>query len=334
MDSPSTYSSPFSIEEILNTAYDGFSAAALEVFRFQYNRNLVYRQWVETLGRESYDNALLTNQPIFIPISFFKTHRLLVSDALPEIIFTSSGTTGIQTSSHYVCRLAWYQKSFTKAFQLFYGDPADWAIIGLLPSYLERQGSSLVMMTEALVKASQNADSGLYLYDFTGLQTVLERREAARQKTWLIGVTYALLDFAHQCPMRLEYTVVLETGGMKGRKKEITRLEVQQDLKDAFQLGAVHSEYGMTELLSQAYSTGGGLFRCPPWMKVMVREEDDPLAIKSNGTGALCITDLANMYSCSFIATEDIGTVYPDGTFEILGRLDNSGTRGCSLLTP
>ena len=328
MDYLSTYPSPFTIEEILQVDESNFSATAQSIFTFQYHRNPVYRKWVDALGKK----AILA-QPVFIPISFFKTHQLIVSDTLAEIIFTSSGTTGLHTSSHHVAKTDWYKKSFTSAFRLFYGAPTDWAIIGLLPSYLERQGSSLVMMTEELIKASNNEDSGLYLYDFAKLQTVLKRREAGGKKTWLIGVTYALLDFAAQCPMPLQHTTILETGGMKGRKKEMTRMEVQQELKHAFTLPNIHSEYGMTELLSQAYSSGNGLFKCPPWMKVMVRAEDDPLLIKANGTGALCIIDLANMYSCSFIATEDLGKVYADGSFEILGRIDNSDVRGCSLLT-
>ncbi len=328
MDYLSTYPSPFTIEEILQVAESNFSGTAQSIFTFQYLHNPVYQKWVNAVNK----NAIL-NQPVFIPISFYKTHQLIVSDTEAEIIFTSSGTTGVQSSSHYVAKTDWYKKSFTAAFRLFYGAPSDWAIIGLLPSYLERQGSSLVMMTEELIKASNNEDSGLYLYDFAKLQSVLKRREAAGKKTWLIGVTYALLDFAAQCPMPLHHTTILETGGMKGRKKEMTRMEVQQELKQAFQLPAIHSEYGMTELLSQAYSSGNGLFKCPPWMKVMVRAEDDPLLIKESGTGALCIMDLANMYSCSFIATEDLGKVYADGSFEILGRIDNSDVRGCSLLT-
>lgn len=292
----------------------------------------MYRQWVDALRNEDPLSKPDFRQPVFLPISFYKTHQVIVSDAAPEIIFSSSGTTGLQTSRHFVQSLDWYQKSFTKAFNLFYGAPSDWAIIGLLPSYLERQGSSLVMMTEDLIKASGNEDSGLFLYDFGKLQQVLQRREAAGEKTWLIGVTYALLDFAERYPMPLQHTVIVETGGMKGRKKEMTRMEVQEELKQAFQLSTIHSEYGMTELLSQAYSKANGVFICPPWMKVMVRDEDDPLSVKTAGTGALCIIDLANLYSCSFIATEDLGKVHPDGSFEIMGRMDNSDVRGCSLL--
>ena len=333
MDNTSTYDAPFSIEEILSTDPENFLAAARKVASFQYLHNNIYRQWVDVLGKGHTKSTPSTNSFIFLPISFFKTHRLIVSFAVPEIIFTSSGTSGLQTSCHPVYKLDWYQKSFTAAFKLFYGDPADWAIIGLLPAYLERKGSSLVMMVEELIAASRHKDSGLLLYDFAGLSELLKRREAAGQKTWLIGVTYALLDFAAQYPMPLQHTVVLETGGMKGRKKEITRMEVQEELKKAFQLPALHSEYGMTELLSQAYSAGNGRFVCAPWMKVMVRKEDDPLLIHTTGTGALCIIDLANMYSCSFIATDDIGTVHADGSFEILGRMDNSDTRGCSLLS-
>ena len=322
--------SPFSIEEILRTKAD-FQEKANILFQFQYHNNLVYRQWVDATGQMTRQQILITKIP-FLPISFFKTHQPAVAGYLPQIIFTSSGTTGMAVSQHRVAFKDWYEQSFMAAFRLFYGVPEDWAIIGLLPSYLERQGSSLVYMTEHLIQQSNNADSGLYLYDFEGLHQALKRREAAGQKTWLIGVTYALLDFAEQYPQLLQHTTVLETGGMKGRKKELTRAEVQQTLKQAFKLATVHSEYGMTELLSQAYATGDSIFRCPPWMKVLVRDEDDPLSLHLSGTGALCVIDLANAYSCSFIATEDIGKVYADGSFEVLGRLDNSDIRGCSLL--
>lgn len=323
--------SPFSIEEILGTTFKNFTERANSVFQFQYDNNETYRQWVKASGRKANQHFSLTEIP-FLPISFFKTHAVKITDYQPQITFTSSGTTGIATSKHPVVFEEWYQKSFLTAFQLFYRQPTEWAIIGLLPSYLERQGSSLVYMTEHLIAQSKNEDSGLYLYDFEKLQQVLKRREAAGQKTWLIGVTYALLDFAEQYPIPLRHTAVLETGGMKGRKKELTRAEVQQQLQQAFHLAEVHSEYGMTELLSQAYATGGGIFRCPSWMKALVRDEDDPFQLHLSGTGALCIIDLANAYSCSFIATEDIGKVYADGSFEVLGRLDNSDVRGCSLL--
>lgn len=272
------------------------------------------------------------NWPPFLPISFFKTHEVYAGNNQPEVVFTSSGTTGNNTSKHLVKSVEVYKKSFLAAFKLFYGEPSDWAVIGLLPNYLERQGSSLIMMAEELIKESNESDSGLYLYDFEKLSNILKRREAAGKKTWLIGVTFALLDFAEQYPQPLKHTAVLETGGMKGRKKELTRIEVQTVLKQSFDLEQVHSEYGMTELLSQAYSTKDGRFVCPPWMKVLVRSEDDPLQISETGTGIMCIIDLANIFSCSFIATEDLGTIHADGSFEILGRIDNSDVRGCSQL--
>ncbi len=331
MESGANKNSPYSIEEILRTTESNFIEKAIRLFQFQYQNNSVYRRWVEATAMPVPDIQTLTAIP-FLPISFFKTHKVTTTVYNPEIIFTSSGTTGVANSRHLVAYKSWYEQSFLAAFREFYGEPADWAIIGLLPSYLERQGSSLVYMTEQLIARSNNKDSGLYLYDFEKLSQVLKRRAATGQKTWLIGVTYALIDFAGQHPFPLPNTVLVETGGMKGRKTEMTRPEVQQFLQQAFSLRHVHSEYGMTELLSQAYAVSKGLFRCPPWMKVLVRDEDDPLAVKESGTGAICIIDLANAYSCPFIATDDIGKLHPDGRFEVWGRLDNSDIRGCSLL--
>lgn len=331
MDYLSTYTSVSAIEKILGTEDLNFLDVAREICDFQQQNNPVYAQWVKSAYRHLHHIGNVTDFP-FLPISFFKTHTVIISGANPEIIFTSSGTTGMTVSRHPVLSAELYRQSFLKAFERFYGQVTGYAIIGLLPSYLDREGSSLVYMTEELVRASGNADSGLYLHDFAGLSKVLERREQAGQKTWMIGVTFALLDFAGAYPMALRHTYMLETGGMKGRRKELTRLEVQAILKTAFQLPLVHSEYGMTELLSQAYSFGNGIFRCPPWMKVLVRNEDDPMQVERSGTGALCIIDLANANSCSFIATEDLAKVYEDGSFEILGRLDNSDVRGCSLL--
>lgn len=225
-----------------------------------------------------------------------------------------------------------YKQSFSKAFELFYGDIKDWCVIGLLPSYLERNNSSLVLMVDELIKMSGHADSDFYLYDFDKLQSTLQRLEMQQQKTLLIGVTFALLDFADSHPMQLDHTTIMETGGMKGRRKELTRFEVHDYLKQKFDVKNIHSEYGMTELLSQAYSKGDGIFVCPPWMKVLVRDEEDPLRVSVSGRGVLNVIDLANIYSCSFIATDDVGMVYEDGSFEVFGRLDNSDIRGCSLL--
>jgi hypothetical protein len=322
---------PYSIEEILRTNGNDFFTKALRLFQFQYQNNTVYNRWTDMVKTTVENISSITTIP-FLPISFFKTHQVTTTVFQPEIIFTSSGTTKDATSQHFVAYKQWYEQSFTAAFKLFYGNPTDCAIIGLLPSYLERTGSSLVYMTEQLITQSKDVDSGLYLYDFEKLSQLLLQRETAGKQTWLIGVTYALIDFAERFPMPLKHTTLVETGGMKGKKKELTRPEVQGFLKNAFAVEHVHSEYGMTELLSQAYAKTDGIFTCPPWMKVLVRDEDDPLAIHETGAGALCIIDLANAYSCSFIATDDIGKVYPDGSFEVLGRLDNSDIRGCSLL--
>ena len=346
MDKTSTYQNAPGISEILQIKDAGtFQDVAWRLFHFQYQNNAIYRKWVEVVGSQKSkvksqnigeDSVFTTHHSLltipFLPISFFKSHSVYASNALPEIIFNSSGTTGMATSSHPVKELDIYKRSFLEDFRIFYGEPPGWAIVGLLPNYLERQGSSLVLMAEELMKRSADPDSGLYLYDFEGLYNLLKRREANGQKTWLIGVTFALLDFAEQYPLPLKHTVVLETGGMKGRKKEMTRPEVHDALQAAFGLKNIHSEYGMTELLSQAYSKENGRFYCPRWMKVLVQAEDDPKQMNTVGTGKLCIIDLANIYSCSFIATEDLGKLWPDGSFEVLGRMDNSDVRGCSQL--
>ncbi len=308
-------------------------SAALQTFNFQFNNNVVYRLWCDCLNfsSETSSKSAFTQIP-FLPISFFKSHEVVTTKFNPSFVFESSGTTTSINSKHFVKDLEDYKQSFNQTFQQFYGKANDWCIIGLLPSYLERNNSSLVMMVDDLIKQSNHEKSGFYLNDFHSLKNTLEYLEAAQQKTLLIGVTFALLDFAEQFPMQLKYTTIMETGGMKGRKKEITRTEVHQILQQAFDLPMIHSEYGMTELLSQAYAKQDGKFVCPPWMKVLVRDEDDPLLVKESGRGCLNIIDLANQFSCSFIATDDVGIVYDDGTFEVQGRLDNSDIRGCSLL--
>jgi hypothetical protein len=321
----------------VNNIFNGsesFGALSNDVFHFQYNHNKVYRQWCDALGFKplvSDVQSAASNMP-FLPISFFKTREVVTTDFVPAIFFESSGTTQTINSRHYLKDASLYTNSFMQAFEMFYGDVKDWCIIGLLPAYLERQHSSLVVMVDHLIKASHQAQSGFYLYEFDKLQQVLQELEQKQQKTLLIGVTFALLDFAEQHPMQLKHTVVMETGGMKGRKKELTRQEVHDYLQQQLNITTVHSEYGMTELLSQAYSKGNGRFVCPPWMKVCVRDEEDPLHISATGRGLLNITDLANVYSCSFIATDDVGIVYEDGSFEVWGRMDNSDMRGCSLL--
>ena len=319
---------------IVNNIFDenmAFATMAEEVFRYQYAQNKVYRQWADLLQSNTGTPLSLTHIP-FLPISIFKTHQVITGTFDAELVFESSGTTGMQNSRHYVKDAALYRQSFMQCFQRFYGNAADWCVIGLLPSYLERQHSSLVVMVDALIKQSNHPGSGFYLYEFEQVKSLLKKLEHLQQQTLLIGVTFALLDFAEQHQLPLQYTTVMETGGMKGRRKEITRAEVHTILKQAFGVRGIHSEYGMTELLSQAYATQNGRFYCPPWMKVLVRDEEDPLHVMPAGRGALNIIDLANIDSCSFIATDDVGIVYEDGSFEVHGRIDNSDLRGCSLL--
>jgi hypothetical protein len=308
-----------------------FIPRALELFRVQYAGNPVYRQYTNSLGLRPDSIRTLEAIP-FLPVSFFKTHVVRTGEFTPEIVFESSGTTGSVTSRHEVRDLGLYKKSFTFGFEYFYGPLDEWCIIGLLPAYLERANSSLVLMVNELIAGSGNPDSGFYLYEHEALYALLQRLEQQRQKTLLIGVTFALLDFAEKYAMSLRYSVVMETGGMKGRRRELTREELHACLEARLGLRVIHAEYGMTELMSQAYSAGSGLFRCPPWMKVMVRREDDPLEVSIQGEGLLNIIDLANVWSCSFLATEDIGRIRPDGQFEVSGRVDNSDIRGCSLL--
>lgn len=308
-----------------------FDKEANTIFHFQLNNNLVYKQWCQLL-QVGDEVSYSSNQIPFLPISFFKTHKVISTLFNEHAVFESSGTSQTINSKHFVKDIELYKTSFIKAFELFYGDIKDWCIIGLLPSYLERKGSSLIMMVDELIQLSGHEKSGFYLNEHEKLHTVLQGLEANQQKTLLIGVTFGLLDFAEKFTMQLKHTIVMETGGMKGRRKEMTRAEIHGFLKEKFGVEKVHSEYGMTELLSQAYSKGDGKFTCPPWMKVLVRDEEDPLLVKEFGKGILNVIDLANIYSCSFIATEDVGIVYEDGSFEVQGRLDNSDIRGCSLL--
>jgi hypothetical protein len=325
--------------KIFNTTPSDFEALALELFRFQYKNNGVYRRYADALGVTPSLVLSLAQVP-FLPIVFFKSHSIKTCSFDPAVIFESSGTTGMTTSKHFIKDIDMYRESFTKSFRLFYGDPREWCIIGLLPSYLERKNSSLVWMVDELIRQSDNPHSGFYLDEFNKLSLLLKDLEAKQQKILLIGVTFALLDFAEQYPMPLHHTIIMETGGMKGKREELVREEVHDILKTSFRVDAIHSEYGMTELLSQAYSSGKGLFRCPPWMRIAIRDEEDPLFVHSAGdpakeramTGAINIIDLANIYSCSFIATDDAGRLYPDGSFEVLGRMDNSDLRGCSLM--
>ena len=313
---------PLDTNKLWELAPDQFWKTSKIIFNWQAAHNPVYKQWV----------ALNKSSAIpFLPISFFKTQDVFIGEK-PVNLFESSGTTQDVKSHHWVQDLSLYEASFLKGFELFYGKPSNYCIIGLLPSYLERKHSSLVYMVDKLIKASGHAQSGFYLDDFTKLNEVLQDLENQKQKVWFIGVSFALTDFAIAYPQQLNSTIVLETGGMKGRKEELTRNELHQLLREHLGTSTIHSEYGMTELLSQAYAIKEGVFKCPPWMKVMVAEEEDPTAIKEIGRGVLHIIDLANIYSCSFIATEDIGEVFEDGSFTVLGRLDASARRGCSLL--
>ena len=313
---------PLDTNKLWELAPDQFWETSKIIFNWQAAHNPVYKQWV----------ALNKSSAIpFLPISFFKTQDVFIGEK-PVNLFESSGTTQDVKSHHWVQDLSLYEASFLKGFELFYNKPSHYCIIGLLPSYLERKYSSLVYMVDKLIKASGHAQSGFYLDDFVKLNEVLHDLENQKQKVWFIGVSFALTDFAIAYPQQLNSTIVLETGGMKGRKEELTRNELHQLLREHLGTSTIHSEYGMTELLSQAYAIKEGVFKCPPWMKVMVAEEEDPTAIKEIGRGVLHIIDLANIYSCSFIATEDIGEVFEDGSFTVLGRLDASARRGCSLL--
>ncbi|HEX7458723.1 MAG TPA: acyl transferase [Ginsengibacter sp.] len=310
---------------------------ALEIFRLQYEHNKIYKIYVDALKVNPLQVNKVEDIP-FLPIQFFKANIITTSNFEPEIIFESSGTTGEYISRHFVKKLSVYKESFMECFKLFYGSPEKLCILGLLPGYLDRQNSSLITMVDYLIKVSDHTHSGFYLHNYEKLYQTLVHNEIRKQPVLLIGVTFALLDFAEKYSMELNHTTVMETGGMKGKREEITREEVHTFLKQKLGLQNIHSEYGMTELLSQAYSKEKGLFQCPPWMKVLIREENDPFAIterpstKKPSTGLLNIIDLANIYSCCFIATDDVGKLYQNGCFEVLGRCDTSDMRGCSLL--
>lgn len=316
----------FSLQE------EDLEGAALELFRYQYRENELYRAYTDALRIQPEKVRSLLQIP-FLPIQFFKTHTVTCGQFTPALVFESSGTTQTVNSRHLVKEAGLYEQSFITAFEQFYGPVQDYVVVGLLPSYLERQHSSLVYMVKEMVQRSGHAASGFYLYEHDKLFTALQELEASGQKTLLIGVTFGLLDFAAAYKLQLENTIVMETGGMKGRREEWTRQEVHAFLMERLGCRSVHAEYGMTELLSQAYSSGQGFFNTPPWMKVLVRDENDPFQLSAaRAAGVINVVDLANVYSCAFIATEDIGRLHDNGTFEVLGRLDNSALRGCSLM--
>lgn len=311
---------------------DEFEEMALKVFEFQFHNNPVYRKFCSLLGKHS-DHISSIEEIPFLPIEFFKNKKVVIDHKKIDTIFTSSGTTGSQTSQHYITDLAVYQESYLSGFKHFYDAIEEYCILALLPSYLERKGSSLIAMVDDLIKKSKHPDSGFYLDEYDLLKDKLSKLEAEKKKTILIGVSFALLDFIEAHPIKLNHTIIMETGGMKGRRKELIRSELHATLKEGFGVSKIHSEYGMTELLSQAYSKGDGLFKTPPWMKILIRDTEDPLTLKSNKkTGGINVIDLANINSCSFIATQDLGKKYEDNSFEILGRFDHSDVRGCNLM--
>lgn len=309
-----------------------FKATALEVFKFQFEHNAVYRSFCDLLYKHPSDVKSVEEIP-FLPIEFFKTHTVVSTNKPTEVTFTSSGTTGSSLSKHHVCDLDVYKQSFRRGFESFFGSIEDFSVLALLPSYLEREGSSLVYMANDMILQSKHPESGFYLHDLDALKNTLISLEAKGQKTLLIGVSYALLDLIEAYSFELKHTIVMETGGMKGQRKELVKSELHALLKQGFGVNTIHSEYGMTELLSQAYSKGDGIFETPPWMKVMTRDPEDALSIQPIGkSGGINIIDLANINSCAFIATQDLGKLKPDGTFEILGRFDQSDIRGCNLM--
>jgi len=309
-----------------------FNEIALEVFSYQFQHNKVYREFCELLNRNP-KNVQAIEQIPFLPIEFFKKKKVISGLASEEIIFTSSGTTGLTTSKHYVTNLKVYEQSFLKAFELFYGKPEEMVVLALLPSYLERRGSSLIYMADSLIKRSKHPESGFYLNELENLQKKLSTLDKSGKNILLLGVSFALLDLVENYDFNLKNTTIMETGGMKGRRKEMIREELHQILSEGFGVEKIHSEYGMTELLSQAYSKGDGIFDTPPWMKILIRDAEDALSyLPAHKTGGINVVDLANFNSCSFIATQDLGRKIQEDQTEILGRFDNSDIRGCNLL--
>lgn len=309
-----------------------FQEVALQVFRDQSKHVKVYREYLEAIHVDPLTVGRWEDIP-YLPIEFFRTREVIKEGLDAEVTFQSSGSTSAQSSKHFVADTALYIESFMRGFTQTYGDISHYALLALLPSYLQKGDSSLVYMTDHLIQQSKNSFSGFYLDDYASLSKALYTQKDHRNKTILLGVSYALLDLAEQFPMQFPELIILETGGMKGRRKELVKEELHTILKSGFGVEKIHSEYGMTELLSQAYSKGDGIFHCPPWMKVRIREMNDPFHFVDHlKTGGVCITDLANLNSCAFIATQDLGRLFPNGSFEIMGRFDDSEARGCNLL--
>lgn len=327
-----TVEKSFSERIFLNHSSEEFNHLALAIFQYQISTNPVYARFVKSLKKSGESIRHFEEIP-FMPVEFFKNHTILCGNETPEEVFKSSGTTGMMQSKHPVKEVSIYQESFRKAFELFYGAAEDTIILALLPSYLEREGSSLIYMVEDLIRQSNNTSSGYFLYNHADLFTTLKQLRQSSKKVVLIGVTYALLDFVETYQISFPELIVMETGGMKGKRKEMIREELHKQLSEGFGVPFIHSEYGMTELLSQAYSDGNGVFRCPPWMRIAIRDINDPLSLLKGGvTGGINVIDLANLHSCSFIATQDLGKRQEDGSFEVIGRFDNSDIRGCNLL--
>ena len=309
-----------------------FEKIALKVFRHQYENNIVYREFCELLKTDSHKVKSLEQIP-FLPIQFFKSHNVVSNTNIIQETFTSSGTTGSVTSKHLVTDASIYEESYRKGFSQFYGNIEDYVVLALLPSYLEREGSSLIYMVEDLIQLSNHSESGFYLHNHDELIKKLIELDHSGQNVILIGVTYALLDLMEKQQFQLQNTIIMETGGMKGKRKEMIREELHQQLCDGFGVSVIHSEYGMTELLSQAYSLGEGVFECPSWIQILIRDTEDALTYIPQGkTGGINVIDLANINSCSFIATQDLGKKNPNNSFEVLGRFDNSDIRGCNLM--
>jgi len=309
-----------------------FNAVAFDVFHFQYENNPVYRHFCDAPGIKP-SNPDHYSQIPFLPIEFFKKHKVISCTETPSLVFSSSGTTGMHTSRHFVKEPDIYRQSFVNAFRFFLGDPEDYHILALLPGYIEREGSSLIYMVNELIQLSHSPHSGFYLDELDQLRTKIISLRDDERKILLLGVSFALLEMAEDFPVKHPRLLIMETGGMKGRRKEMIREELHDILKNAFSVETICSEYGMTELLSQAYSMGGGNFSTPAWMKVLIRDMNDPFAILETGSsGGISVIDLANLHSCSFIATQDLGKYVSPSEFQILGRFDNSDIRGCNLL--
>jgi len=318
--------------KIFSVPGNDFDSVAIEIFRYQYNNCLIYGEYCKLLGIKEEDITRIEEIP-FLPIQFFKKFDVVARSKTAQVTFTSSGTTGTTPSRHLVADVSLYEKSFLSCFELFYGSPRGYSFLALLPSYLERSGSSLVYMVDKLMSLSGNQRNGYYLYNYDELRQRLLENEDEGQKTILFGVSFALLDFCQENDLELKNTTVIETGGMKGRGKEITRQELHEIYKTKLGVSAIHSEYGMTELLSQAYSRGNGQYTCPPWMKILIRDSHDPFSyLPTSSSGCINVIDLANIFSCSFVETEDIGKKLDNGSFEVSGRYDKSEVRGCNLM--